>query len=340
MTSSAPASSATSTPRRALVTGATGYIGSRLCPLLLADGVRLTVLTRSAAKLREQAWARAAEQNQLLSVVEGDASDAEAVRRACTEVDTLYYLLHSMGKADNFQEQDAALAHTFADAAKAAAVRRIVYLSGLHPDTRELSPHLASRVQVGEIFLGSSVPTAVLQASIIIGAGSASFEMLRHLTRRLPVMVAPRWLNNRVQPIAITDVLTALRSAARLPADVSGVFDIAGSEVLSYRQLIDRFAQADGRRRPLMITVPLLTPWLASQWIGLITPLPPDLAKPLVGSLIHDTVVHDDGRGVDTLLPEGTVGIDRALALALDEGASAADVDPAKRNAADPDWAG
>lgn len=166
-------------------------------------------------------------------------------------------------------------------------------MSGLHPDG-PLSTHLASRVEVGEILMDSGVPTAVLQAATVIGDGSASFEMLRYLTTRLPAMVAPKWLRNRIQPVAVDDVLHYLVRAADLPEDVNRTFDIGGPDVLTYEQMMQVFAEETGQRRRVIVTVPVLTPWLASHWVGLVTPVAAGVAKPLVGSLVHEVVCRED----------------------------------------------
>lgn len=323
--------------RLALVTGATGYIGSRLVPRLLEDGFRVRVLTRNAKKVQPRAWFDEVE------VVEGDASDPAAREEACAGVDVLYYLLHSMDGQPDWAERDRELAQGFGEAAYDAGVGRIVYLSGLHPEG-ELSEHLQSRVEVGETLLNSGVPTAVLQAAMIVGSGSASFEMLRHLTLRLPAMIAPKWLNHRIQPIAISDILHYLVGSADLDASVNRAFDVGGPDVLTYREMIEYFAKVGDMRRPLIVTVPVLTPRLASHWIGLVTPVPTGVAKPLVGSLAHDVVC--DETDIDDLVGPPEVGVmdfDTALRAALDDDQLRPEpgtVDPARLTAADPDWAG
>ena len=324
--------------RRALVTGATGYIGSRLVPALRDAGWAVRVFTRDASRVAERAWAREVE------ITEGDATSRPDLRKALDGVDVAYYLLHSMDGKGDFVERDRALAERFAEAARDAGVGRIVYLSGLHP-VGPLSKHLASRVEVGDILLRSGVPTAVLQAAVIIGSGSASFEMMRHLTHRLPAMIAPKWLDNRIQPIAVRDVLRSLVAAADLPADVNRTFDIGGPDVLTYADMIQRFARASGLRRRVIVPVPVLTPHLASHWVGFVTPVPSGTAKPLVGSLLHAVIVRE--RDFDDLAPEAAsdrLGFDEAVCAAIEQPVGSrpepGTCDPAWLTAADPEWAG
>jgi uncharacterized protein YbjT (DUF2867 family) len=296
---------------RVLVTGATGYIGGRLAPRLAAAGHQVRCLVRTPAKLRDVPWAREVE------VVPGDLGDPDSVREACRDVEVVYYLVHSL-QTRGFGEVDRKAARTVAAAAKDAGVRRIVYLGGLHPDQEELSPHLRSRTEVGEILLASGVPTAVLQAAIIIGSGSASFEMLRYLTERLPAMITPRWVSNPVQPIAIRDVLHYLIAAATLPGDVNRTFDIGGPDVLSYADMMRRYATIAGLRRRAIVPVPVLTPWLSAQWVNVVTPVPRALAVPLVESLVHPVVCREhDIDGYVGAPDGGTLGYDRAVDLAL-----------------------
>jgi uncharacterized protein YbjT (DUF2867 family)/tryptophan-rich sensory protein len=292
-------------PGHALVTGATGYIGSQLVPELRARGWRVRILTRSAARVDAKAWVDDVE------VVEGNADSPADLERALDGVDVAYYLLHSMEGRGDFVTRDREIAATFASAAKAAGTGRLVYLGGLHPEG-QLSPHLASRVEVGETLLASGVPTVVLQAGVVLGDGSASFDMLRHLTERLPAMIAPKWLRNRIQPIAISDVLHYLAGAATLPPDVNETFDIGGPEVLTYADMMKRYAEICG--------LPLLTPSLASHWVGLVTPVLAGVARPLVGSLIHDAVCDDD-RVLDALgePPAGRTPFDLAVRRATSE---------------------
>ncbi len=302
-------------PRTVLVTGASGHVGAHLVPALLDAGFRVRVLARRPGNL-DAHW------RDRVDVVQGDASEEADMADALDGIGVAYYLLHSMDRDGHFEERDRAMARTFAAAAEKAGVRRIVYLSGLHPDG-ELSPHLASRVEVGRILLESTVPTAVLQAGVVLGAGSASFEMLRHLTERLPVAVGPRWLDNRIQSIALRDVLYYLVAAANLAPDVNRAIDIGMDEVLTYREMMRRYARVTGLGRRLVGTVPVLSPSLASHWVGLVTPVDSAVARPLVGSLIHHAVKRDDDaeQWLGTP-PDGLLGFDDAIREAT------TDVDP------------
>ena len=232
-------------PPLVLLLGATGYIGGRLLPRLLNAGYRVRVLTRRRERAREFEAAGAVE------AVAGDAADPAVVRRAMDGVQFVFHLVHSMTDGRDFQSLDRLIARNVADAAAAAGVRRLVYLGGLTPRSGPLSPHLASRREVGEILERSGVPVLLFQAGVVIGSGSASFEMIRHLTEVLPVMTAPRWVRNRIQPIAIRDVLHYLLSALRLGDEVSGAFDIGGPDVLRYDEMMNGYARLAGlpRRR-------------------------------------------------------------------------------------------
>ncbi|WP_026361165.1 SDR family oxidoreductase [Amycolatopsis nigrescens] len=298
---------------RCLVAGATGYLGGRLVPALLADGHAVRCLARDPAKLRDVPWAGEVE------VVRGDVLDEHAMAEATKGVDVLYYLVHSLAER-GFAEVDRRGALITAQAARAAGVGRIVYLGGLRPPGEELSEHLASRTEVGEIFLRSGVPAAVLRAAVIIGSGSASFEMLRYLTERLPLMVVPKWVRNRIQPIAVRDVLRYLTGCAGLPARVNRAFDIGGPDVLTYLEMMRRYAGVAGlpRRTMVPVPVPVLTPKLSSYWVNLVTPVPKGIAGPLIDSLVHEVVCaeHDIAKYVPD--PDGgLIGYDRAVELAL-----------------------
>ncbi|MCW2830145.1 MAG: hypothetical protein JWP31_837 [Aeromicrobium sp.] len=327
------------------MTGATGYVGGRLVPQLLTAGHTVRVLVRDERKARSHAWSDDVE------IAVGDASDRDDVRRAMQEVDVLYYLLHSIGTGGDFGETERSMAQTFAEEAKRAGVRRIVYLGGMIPDGEELSEHLSSRGEVGDVLLASGVPTTVLQAGVVIGSGSASFEMLRYLTERLPVMVTPKWVNTRIQPIAIRDVLRYLVGSADMPAGVNRRFDIGGPEVLTYLDLMQRFARISGLPKRRVLRVPMLSPGLSSHWVGLITPVPASLARPLVESLRNTVVANDtDIKELIPDPPDGLVDFDRSVELALTKiqdldvptswSSAATAGAPAEGLPTDPDWAG
>lgn len=304
--------------RTALVTGASGYVGAQLVPELLAQGWTVRVLARRPDRL-PPAW------RDRVEVVQGELADAEALATALSGAEVAWYLVHSMDGTGDYAERDRRLAGAFAEAARRADIGRLVYLSGLHPRRGRLSEHLASRVEVGEILLASGVPTAVLQAGVVLGEGSASYQMLRHLTERLPVAFGPRWLRNRIQPIAVDDVVHFLVRAADLPPEVNRTFDIGMDEVLTYAEMMKRYASATGLRPRHMGIVPVLTPGLASHWVGLVTPVPAGIARPLVGSLINDAVAHeDDARTAMGLPAGGLTGFDEAVRRA------AAGYDPAR----------
>lgn len=332
--------------RLVAVTGATGYIGGRLVPRLLEAGNRVRVLARNPRKLRDVPW------RDDVDVVTGSLEDRAAVEALCSEADVVYYLVHSMGAGSggDFARTERAGAEALAQAAAKAGASRLVYLSGLNPGAR-LSRHLKSRSDVGRVLLESGVPTAVLQAGLVIGSGSASFEMVRHLTDVLPVMPAPRWVLNRVQPIAVRDALHYLEKAADLPADVNRTFDIGGPDVLSYADMMRGYAHAAGIRQPLIVPLPVLTPWLAAQWVNLVTPIPRALAVPLVESLQNDCVVQDVSS--DQYIPEpegGLTGYGRAVELALAKvergdvettwAGSTGSTAPSDPLPSDPEWAG
>jgi uncharacterized protein YbjT (DUF2867 family) len=286
--------------RRCLVTGATGYIGGRLAPTLLDAGHAVRALARDPDKLRDAPWRDRAE------VVRGDLGDVGSLAEAFDGVDVVYYLVHSMGTSSDFVSEEARSAHNVVAAAKQAGVRRIVYLSGLHPDG-ELSRHLRSRTAVGDILIDSGVETLVLQAGIVVGSGSASFEMIRHLTDRLPVMTTPKWVHNDIQPIAIGDVLHYLAAAADVAVPESRTWDVGGPDVLEYGDAMQGYAEVAGLSRRIIVALPLLTPTIASWWVGLVTPIPSGLARPLVESLEHDAVRRE--HDIDAVIPPPPAGL-------------------------------
>ncbi|MET0919966.1 MAG: SDR family oxidoreductase [Acidimicrobiia bacterium] len=325
-----------------LVTGATGYIGGRLVPRLVDLGHDVRVLTRSPDKLTDVPW------RDQVDVCIGDALEAHDVRRALAGVDVVYYLVHSIGTGSQFVESDRRAATNLADAAAGAGVQRVVYLGGIVPTGDDLSPHLASRAEVGQILLDGAVPAVVLQAAVIIGSGSASFEMLRYLTERLPVMVTPVWVRSKVQPIAVRDVLSYLVAALDLPDGLNRRFDIAGPDVLTYEEMMQRYAKVAGLRRRMIVTVPVLSPWLSSQWVNVVTPVPKAIAQPLIESLRNSVVAHE--HDIDEYVPLAPLEFDDAVDKALQK---ISDVDvvtrwsgaswpgaPSDPMPTDPDWAG
>ena len=295
--------------RRVLVTGASGYVGGRLVPELLGAGFEVRCLARSPAKLEGRSWSDRVE------VVAGDVADRAAVLEAMRDVDAAYYLVHSMGATAEFAERDRAGAATFRDAAASAGVAQLVYLGGLGRDDAALSEHLSSRHDVGAVLAEGPVPVTELRAAVIIGSGSASFEMLRHLTDVLPFMVTPRWVRTRCQPIAIRDVLAYLVGVLG-NADARGkVLEIGGPDVVTYEEMMQLYADVADLRPRVVVRVPVLSPRLSSYWVGLVTPLPFGLARPLVDSLVNEVVVHDDA--IERIVPRQCLSLRRAIELAL-----------------------
>jgi uncharacterized protein YbjT (DUF2867 family) len=278
---------------RILIVGASGYIGGRLVPLLQASGHDLVLMSRDARPLADRFPAA--------RVVAADLLDPATIAPALDGIEVAYYLAHSMGAGERgFAERDRQAAGNFAQAAARAGIARIVYLGGLGDDGANLSHHLASRHEAGAELAGHGVPVTEFRAAVIIGSGSASFEILRHLTERLPVMITPRWVGTRCQPIGIRDVLDYLAGALDHP-DVTGIVEIGGPDVLSYGDMMRTYARLRGLRR-LMIPVPVLTPRLSSYWVNLISPVPAAIARPLIEGLRNEVVVRDPG-------PAGAFGL-------------------------------
>ncbi len=274
-------------PRTILVTGATGYIGGRLVPRLIGKGHQVRVLVRSRTRALSREWAGN------VDVVVGDALDPEALSRALSGASTAYYLIHSMSAGPGFGEMDIRLARAFGRAASEAGVERIIYLGGLGDPGSNLSPHLLSRQQSGRALKEGGVPVTEFRAAVIVGSGSISFEIIRHLVERLPVMICPRWIYSRIQPIAVDDLLDYLVSALDTPCSSGRTIEIGGSETTTYRGLMLGYAEARGLKR-LMIPVPVLTPRLSSYWVHWVTPIPAGIAAPLVEGLRNEVTVTND----------------------------------------------
>jgi uncharacterized protein YbjT (DUF2867 family) len=292
-----------------LVTGATGYIGGRLAPLLVARGYRVRCLVRDAGRLAGRGWVGGVE------VVAGDVLRPESLGEALRGVRVAYYLIHSLGAGSGFEDRDVRAAENFAEAARAAGVERIIYLGGLAEASPELSEHLRSRQETGEVLRRAGVPVTEFRAGVIVGSGSLSFEMLRYLTERLPVMVCPRWVSTRTQPIGIREVLEYLASALEVAASSGRIIEIGGAEVLSSGEMRKIYADVRGLRR-WMLAVPVLTPRLSSYWVNLVTPIPAVIARPLIEGLRNENIVRS-GEAAELFPAIQPVGYRTAVERAL-----------------------
>ena len=269
-----------------LVTGATGYVGGRLVPRLLAAGYRVRCLVRDPARLQGRAWLNQVE------VAQGDMLQQASLVAAMRDVSVVYYLVHSLGGGNDFSERDLVAARNCANTAKSAGVERIIYLGGLGDPQSNLSPHLRSRHETGAALREAGVPVTEFRAAVIVGSGSLSFEMIRYLTERLPVMICPKWVFTRIQPIAIRNVLDYLVAALDCPASVGRILEIGGRDVLTYAQMMTGYARARGLTRRLL-AVPVLTPRLSSYWVHFVTPIPANIAQPLIKGLGNEVIVRD-----------------------------------------------
>ncbi len=301
--------------RRILLTGATGYVGGRMLPLLEQRGDAVRCLARRPENLLPRVAPGT-------EVVQGDVTDLASLQAALAGVDTAYYFVHSMSTDKDFEQQDRAAATNFAEAARQAGVRRIVYLGGLGESGEKLSKHLRSRHETGELLRASGVQVIEFRASIVIGSGSLSFELIRALVQRLPIMICPRWVRVMAQPIAIEDLLSYLVEALDLPDGPSQIFEIGGPDQVSYGDIMHEYARQRGLRR-WMIPVPVLTPYLSSLWLGLVTPVHARIGRKLVGSLRNPTLVNDDAalrtfsvqpRGLSDAIARALVNEDREFA--------------------------
>ena len=296
---------------KVLVTGATGYIGGRLVPRLLEQGHRVRCVARNPDRLLGYSWPG-------VELTAGDLLDPLATARALAGTEVAYYLVHSMAAGAAFREHDRVMARNFGAAALKAGVRRIVYVGGLGDPDKVRSKHLVSRQEVGRCLAEGGVPVIEFRAAVIVGSGSASFEMIRHLTERLPLMITPRWVNTRCQPVGIRSVLDYLMEALH-HQEARGVYEIGGQDVLSYREMMLRYARIRGLRR-FIISFPVPRPELSSRWVDLVTPIPFLIAHPLVESLQTEVVVRDN-RALSVFRVRPT-GYDDAVRRALDRMAS------------------
>lgn len=296
-------------PRHILLTGATGYIGGRLAPRLAARGYRVRCLVRDPDRLADVPWARS------VDIVEGDVSKPDTLRPALEGIDAAYYLIHSLGSGSDFAERDRRAAEHFARAASEADVARVIYLGGIAPKGDEPSEHLRSRIEVGEVLRREGPPLTEFRAAVVVGSGSASFELIRHLTERVPVMITPRWVRTRTQPIAVRDVLAYLIDALEIPETEGRTIEIGGPEVLTYGDMFRGYARARGLRR-IVVPIPLLTPRLSSLWAGLMTPISSSIARPLIEGLRSEVVVTDpSGMALFDVEP---IAYEEAVRLALE----------------------
>jgi uncharacterized protein YbjT (DUF2867 family) len=271
-----------------LVTGATGYIGGRLVPRLLEMGYRVRCLVRDPARVQGRPW------QQAVDIVAGDVLEPETLTSSMRGVQVAYYLVHSLGAGADFHQRDLIAATAFGVAAAAAGIERIIYLGGLAEASSGLSEHLRSRQQTGESLRSSGVPVTEFRASVIVGSGSLSFEMIRYLAERVPVMICPRWVYTRTQPIGIRDVLEYLTAALAVPESRGRLIEIGGSDVVTYGDMMKIYAEVRGLKR-WMLPVPVLTPRLSSFWVNLVTPIPGSIARPLIEGLRNESIVGDSG---------------------------------------------
>jgi uncharacterized protein YbjT (DUF2867 family) len=292
---------------KVLVTGATGFIGKRLVSALLGEGIPVRCLTRRPG----QGIPPEAEN------VIGDLLDRSNLDEAFRGIDTAYYLVHAMaGNRAGFERRDREAAENFVAVAEKCGLKRVIYLGGLGEENDNLSEHLASRLEVAKILKGGSIQTTYLRAAVIIGAGGASFEMIRALVEHLPVMITPRWVSTRCQPIAVRDVIAYLIGCLKDERTAGKTYDIGGPEILSYREMMERFAEIE-KKFIMIFPVPFLTPKLSSYWVGLMTPVKPSISMPLIEGLGNEVICHDDE--IRKILPIPLTSYDEAARIALAE---------------------
>ncbi len=324
--------------RRVFLTGATGYVGGRLAPRLLDAGYDIVCLTREIEKLRARPWVN----RPGVELIEGDVARRDVLERGMKGCTFAYYLVHSMISAGKeYGEVDRALALTFARAAESAGISRIIYLGGLGETGADLSEHLSSRQEVESALQSTTVSVTVLRAAMIIGAGSASFEILRYLVERLPIMVTPRWVHTKCQPVSVSDMLHVLVRVLELPGTSGRTFDVGGADTMTYREILQTVAEVLGLRRRLIVPVPVLTPKLSSLWIHLVTPVSHRIARPLAEGLRNRVVCRDDsiarltGHRFQTVREAVEAAVSSLTENEIETAWSDAGVIPG-----DPDWAG
>jgi uncharacterized protein YbjT (DUF2867 family) len=297
-----------------LVIGASGYVGGMLVPELLAGGYHVSAGGRSAGKLRLKEWSR----HPNARVVEANALDLASLRQALKGIDVAYYLVHSMNpQSSDFAKDDRLAAQNMVKASQECGVKRIIYLGGLGDADSPLSKHLRSRHEVSQILKSGPVPATILRAAMIIGAGSISFQILKHLVTRLPVMITPRWVRTPSQPIAIKNVIAYLIGCLEKEETTGETYDIGGTDIVSYTDLMRIYAQVAGLRKRWIIPVPILTPYISSLWIHLVTPIPSYIARPLTEGL-RNRVVCKDNR-IREIIPQDLLDAQEAIRMALNK---------------------
>lgn len=328
-----------------LVLGATGYVGNRLVPHLLASGYRVRAAGRSLARLKNRTFGS----HPRVELAAADVLDRNSLEKACRGCSDVYYLVHSMNpESSDFSDDDRRASENMVQAAAQAAFSRIVYLGGLGDESPDLSKHLRSRAEVGNILNSGKVPVTYFRAAMIIGSGSASFEILRYLVDRLPLMITPRWVETKSQPIAISNVLTYLAECLEVPETIGRTFDIGGPDILTYHELMEIYAQTARLPKRLIIPVPVLTPRLSSYWIHLVTPIPASLARPLAEGLKNITICRENT--IRDLIPQKLLSCRDAIRKSLAHshidfsetsmGKSNRDYPPEGTHPGDPEWAG
>ncbi len=305
--------------RKILVLGSTGYVGSRLVQKLLDMGYSVRAGWRTRSKLEAQPWRNRPN----LETAHVDVLNTTQLREAMKERDVVFYLIHSMYSGKEFEEMDRVAARNLVSLSDEIGIKRIVYLSGLGKEDDNLSRHLRSRKEVDKILRTGKTPVTTFQAAMIIGPGSASFEIMRFLVDRLPVMITPRWVRTRTQPISIEDTVLYLVKCLEKPETVGEVFDIGGPETTTYHDLMRTYAKEAGKKRRIVVPIPLLTPWLSSYWLALITPIQAAIARPLIEGLSHETVCSENR--ISDIIPQKLLTIRESIHLTL------ASIDSSKR---------